>query len=193
MSTPQALWSTRALVLAQPLEIRPSRPDDTAAMAALYAACWREGLTTFEDRAPSEAELAERREVAVGAGLPHLVAVTGSGTVVGYCWATPFRRLAAYRLAVEDSIYVHPEARGLRVGRRLLARLIEDCGAQGLCPMIAVIGDRLNTASLALHYSLGFAAVGVLPGVAFRPGAWVDTMILQKQLRRDPPPAGRLH
>jgi len=35
MSTPQALWSTRALVLAQPLEIRPSRADDAPAMAAL--------------------------------------------------------------------------------------------------------------------------------------------------------------
>lgn len=85
------------------------------------------------------------------------------------------------------------EARGLRIGRRLLARLIEDRAAQGLCQMIAVIGDRRNAASLALHYSLGCAAVSVLPGVAFRPGAWVDTLMLQRRRHPDRARGGRLH
>lgn len=193
MPAPDTLWSTRARVLALPLALRPSQPEDLGALTEIYGACWRQGLTTFEETAPDLAEMGERRAAAVTAGLPHLVAEAAGGRLVGFAWATPFRRLGAYRHAVEDSIYVAPDARGLRVGRRLLARLIESCREVGLCQMVAVIGDRRNAASLALHHSLGFAAVGLLPGLGYRPGEWVDTLILQKRLRDDPPPATRLH
>ena len=185
-------WSTRALVLAQPLAIRPVRAEDAAALAALDAARWREGLRAGEDRAPCWAELARPRAAAVGTRLPQLLALTGSGTLVGAAWTTPSRDPAIGQLAVEDLIYVHPEARGLRVGRRLLARLIEDCRAQGLRRMVAVLGERGHGASLALHYSLGFTAIGVLPGAARRPATAGDGdgdgVILLKQLGVAPLP-----
>ena len=179
----------RALARPAPsLHVRPSRADDLAAMAAIYRANWAAGATTFEDAPPDDAEMARRRAAAVDNGLPHLVAEDASGQVIGWSWATPFRRLGAYRHTVEDSIYVAPDRAGRGIGRRLLGRLIDDCAAAGLQQMLAVVGDSRNAASLGLHRSQGFVQVGLLPAVGYRPGGWVDAVLLQRRLGDDPPP-----
>ena len=54
--------------------------------------------------------------------------------------------------------------------------------------VLAVVGDSRNAASLGLHRSLGFVQVGLLPAVGYRPGGWVDAVLLQRRLGDDPPP-----
>jgi phosphinothricin acetyltransferase len=49
--------------------------------------------------------------------------------------------------------------------------------------MIAVIGHSGNTASIALHESLGFRLVGILREVGFKHEQWVDSVIMQRALR----------
>jgi L-amino acid N-acyltransferase YncA len=87
--------------------VRPCRPDDLPAVAAIYAHHVLHGLASFEEVPPGEAELARRREEVLGHGLPWLVAEL-EGSVAGYAYAAPYRARPAYRFTVEDSVYVAP-------------------------------------------------------------------------------------
>ena len=54
----------------------------------------------------------------------------------------PYRERPAYRYALEDSVYVHPDYIGRGTGRALLEVLIETCTRAGYRQLIAVIGDK---------------------------------------------------
>src|SRR5262249_41567894 len=92
-----------------------------------------------------------------------------------------FGKRPGYRYAVKHSIYVDHEHVGLGIGRLLLQELIDACAAAGFRQMIGYI-DADNAASLALHEKLGFARVGLLPGVAYRYGRWADSVMVQRSL-----------
>lgn len=161
--------------------VRPSRPDDVPAIAAVYAWNVEHGTGTFELEAPSTDEMARRRDEVLGRGLPWLVA-EADGRVLGYAYANYFRPRMAYRFALEDSIYLAPEARGHGLGRLLLAELLARCEARGARQMLAVIGDSDNAASIGLHRALGFSDAGVLRSAGWKFDRWLDVVLLQRSL-----------
>ena len=161
--------------------IRPSTDADLPAITAVYAWNVLNGLGTFEEIPPDQAEMARRRQAFLDRGLPYLVAEL-DGEVVGYCYAGPFRLRAAYRYTVEDSVYVSPKAVGKGVGRALLETLVASCEALGLRQMCAVIGDSGNAASIGLHAALGFEKMGVFPAMGHKFGHWVDLVWMQRSL-----------
>jgi L-amino acid N-acyltransferase YncA len=163
------------------LILRDAVEDDLAAIQAIYAHCVVHGRATFEESAPSVAELRTRRAAVLALGLPYLVAER-EGTVLGYSYATAYRPRAAYRHTIEDSVYVAPERRGEGIGAALLGALIARCEAGPWRQMLAVIGDSGNAGSIALHRRLGFEMVGTLKSVGFKLGAWTDTVLMQRQL-----------
>jgi phosphinothricin acetyltransferase len=166
---------------ARPL-VRDSREVDLAAITAIYAHHVRFGLGSFEEVPPALAEIARRRAEILARRLPYLVAEGAGGAILGYAYAAPFRARAAYRLTLEDSIYVaHGEERR-GVGRALLAALVERCSAEGYRQMVAVIGDSGNAGSISLHERLGFRHVGLLSDVGFKHGRWVDSVLMQRPL-----------
>lgn len=171
--------------------IRASTDADIPAITAIYGWNVLNGLGTFEEVPPDEAEMARRRAAFLDRGLPYLVAEL-DGKVLGYCYAGPFRLRAAYRYTVEDSVYVSPGAVGQGVGKALLAALIAQCEALGLRQMCAVIGDSGNTASIALHAALGFEKQGIFPAMGYKFDRWVDLVWMQRPLSagdRTPPDA----
>lgn len=161
--------------------VRPSAPADLPAIQAIYAREVLHGLASFEETPPDVAEMARRRDAVLAAGLPHLTA-EGAGRALGYAYAGPYRPRPAYRHTIENSIYVAADARGLGVGRLLLTALIQACEAGPWRQMVAVIGDRDNVGSIGLHRALGFREVGVLVGVGFKHGRWVDSVLMQRAL-----------
>lgn len=161
--------------------IRPATADDADALAAIYGHHCLHGLGTFEEAAPSPADMTARMEAVHARGLPYLVA-EADGTVAGFAYAAPFRPRAAYRYTVEDSVYIAPDRTGQGVGKALLTRIIADCEAAGLRQMMAVIGDTANAASIALHTSLGFTHQGVGEAVGHKFGRWVDIVWMQRPL-----------
>jgi phosphinothricin acetyltransferase len=172
------------------VEIRASTEADLEAIAAIYAHHVVHGLGSFEETPPSREELSRRRTEVLGRGLPYLVAAEGSGKVLGYAYAGPYRARSAYRHAVENSVYVAPDAARRGVGRRLLAALIARCEAAGFRQMVAVIGDSGNAGSIGLHQALGFRRVGTLEAIGWKHGRWVDSVLMQRVLGRggDSPP-----
>jgi phosphinothricin acetyltransferase len=169
--------------------IRASTDADVPAIAAIYAWNVLNGLGTFEEVPPDEAEMGRRRAAFLDRGLPYLVAEL-DGEVAGYCYAGPFRLRAAYRYTVEDSVYVSPKAVGKGVGKALLSELIKQCEALGLRQICAVIGDSGNAASIGLHAAMGFAKQGVFPSMGHKFGRWVDLVWMQRSLNGggDTPP-----
>ena len=162
-------------------DLRPAREADVPAIQAIYAHHVLHGLATFEEVPPDAAEMARRLEEIAGRGLPYLVAEE-AGRLVGYAYAAPYRARSAYRFTLEDSIYLDPAATGRGIGSRLLAALIDDSTAWGGRQMLAVIGDRGNAGSIAVHARAGFAHTGTFRGVGFKFGRWVDTVLMQRPL-----------
>lgn len=165
----------------RPVAVRDARRDDFDAIARIYAPYVQHGLSTFEETAPSAAELLARHDAVSAADLPYLVA-TLEERVVGYCYASVYRPRAAYRYTIEDSVYVEPDLQGRGIGLGLLDALIARCEAGPWRQMLAVIGDSGNVASIALHRRAGFVPAGTLTSVGFKLGRWVDTVLMQRSL-----------
>jgi L-amino acid N-acyltransferase YncA len=162
--------------------VEPATDVHLAAIAAIYREQIESGLGSFEDPIPDALEMGRRLAEVRAAGLPAYVALDRRDKVLGFCWARPFRALAAYRGTVEDSIHVARHARRRGVGQTLLEAVIAACARQGFGQMIAVVGDARNAASIRLHESMGFVPVGYLPGAGTKPGGAVDVVMLQRAL-----------
>jgi len=161
--------------------LRQAREHDLPAITEIYGHAVLHGLASFEEQPPPLEEIARRFAAVQARGLPYLVVEDG-GAVAGYAYAGPYRPRPAYRYTVEDSIYLAPGREGRGLGRLLLAELIAQCEALALRQMVAVIGGRETTASIALHERLGFTHVGVLSGVGYKFGHWVDSVLMQRPL-----------
>jgi phosphinothricin acetyltransferase len=160
--------------------IRPADPArDAAACAAIYAPHVEDGAVSFEQRAPIPDEMAARIEK-VQATHPWLVAESGGGAI-GYAYACQYMERAAYRWAASVSVYVAIEHRGKGLGRALYEDLFARLRAQRF--QVACAGITLpNEASVALHESLGFEAVGISSRVGWKAGAWRDVGWWQREL-----------
>jgi L-amino acid N-acyltransferase YncA len=163
------------------VSLRPSQDRDLAAITAIYHHHVLHGVASFEEEPPDLDEMRRRRGEILARGLPYLVAEQ-SGRLLGYSYASLYRTRAAYRFAVEDSIYIDAAEVGRGIGRVLLSELIERCAALGYRQMVAVIGGSDQWPSIRLHAALGFARVGVLPAIGFKFSAWVDTVLMQRTL-----------
>jgi L-amino acid N-acyltransferase YncA len=163
------------------ISIRPSAEADVAAIAAIYRHHVLYGVASFDEIPPDAAEISCRRSEILGDGLPYLVAEKAGG-VVGFCYASHYRRRSAYRFTVEDSIYVDQAELGKGVGRSLLGALIDRCAVLGYRQMVAVIGGSNQWPSIRLHRALGFSWTGTLPAVGAKFGGWVDVVLMQRPL-----------
>jgi L-amino acid N-acyltransferase YncA len=160
--------------------VRASTPADIADITAIYTQFVETSTATFEIAAPNAPEMLRRRQAVLDHDLPYLVAEL-EGYIVGFCYASQFRPREGYRFTVEDSIYVRPDCIGHGVGKMLLSELISECQAKGCHSMVACICG-VNPASTALHASLGFQQVGLLPEAGIKFGEWLRLLIMQRPL-----------
>ena len=165
------------------MTIRSANPErDSAACAAIYAPHVEASPTSFEAEAPGPEEMAERIE-RIGATHPWLVAER-NGEVAGFAYACEHRSRAAYRWAVDVSVYVGEADRRRGLGKDLYEELLRRLRAQRF--RVACAGVTLpNEASVALHEGLGFVAVGVYRRIGWKQGAWRDVGWWQLDLSPD--------
>jgi phosphinothricin acetyltransferase len=164
--------------------VRPVRAADLDQVAEIFGWYAVNSVATFEESPRPHAEWARHAGELAERGLPFLVAETG-GEIAGYACAGPWRRKPAYRLTVEDSVFVAPGRTGSGTGRLLLTELLANCAEAGLRQVIAVIADSGDPASVGLHLACGFTQAGRLAGVGFKQGRWIDTLLMQRTLGTD--------
>jgi L-amino acid N-acyltransferase YncA len=160
--------------------IRPANPArDAEAIASIYVPYVTDTVISFEDVAPTAAEMAARIDRLTKTHA-WLVAEDG-GEILGYAYGCPHRERAAYRWATEVSVYVDPGHQRRGAGRALYEALLGLLADQGY--RIALAGIALpNEASVALHEACGFKPVGVYRGIGFKHGTWWDVGWWQRDL-----------
>ncbi len=153
--------------------IRLADPErDAAAVAAIYRPAVEASIASFEEVAPSAAEMAERMRVTLRA-TPWLVAEEETGGVVGYAYASRHRDRAGYRWSADISVYVAEGLGGRGIGSGLYGDLLGILRRQGYVNVYAGIALP-NPASVALHERIGMRLVGIYQRVGFKFGAWHD-------------------
>ncbi len=175
--------------MTRPFTVRPVRPDDAAAITAIYNAYVLDTVITFEVDTIDAQEMGRRVAKLVDAGLPWLVAEDATlaadggadSAVLGYAYAAPFRDRTAYRHTLETTVYLHRDARARGLGTALYASLfaaLEDLtpAQSPHAPVHALIGSIAlpNNASVALHERFGMTQVAHLKAVGRKFDRWVD-------------------
>ncbi len=145
---------------------------------AIYQAGIDTGDATFEATAPDwaawdAAHLPDHRHVALDR----------TGAVLGWVALAPVSDRCVYGGVAENSVYVHPDARGHGVGRRLLEAVIASSEAAGIWTLQTGIFPE-NTASLALHRATGFRDVGIRTRIGRHHGRWRDVVFLERRSTR---------
>lgn len=160
--------------------IRPAELGDAAAIAAIYRPYVETTAVSFEEIPPSAEEMAERIAKTI-ATHPWLVAVV-DGEVRGYAYAGFHRARPAYRWSAEVTVYLHEDFQGRGIGRALYEALFLELSERGFVRAFAGIALP-NPGSVALHESMGFAPIGIFPGIGYKMGRWHDVAWYWRALR----------
>jgi L-amino acid N-acyltransferase YncA len=152
--------------------LRLAEPADAAQIAAIYAPFCLETAISFETVAPDETTVRERI-IAVGGRYPWLVAVSETGNILGYAYASKHRERAAYRWSVDFTVYLAPAAKRHGIGTALYRALTKICQCLGYYRAFAGI-TLPNEASVGLHEKVGFKPIGTYRRVGFKLGKWHD-------------------
>ena len=159
--------------------IRIAREEDVPQILAIYAPYVLTTTYTFEYDVPTEEEFLTRFRN-ITAQFPWLV-WEEDGKILGYAYGSaPFER-AAYRWCAEDSLYLHPDARGRGIGTKLLAALEAILKLQGYQTVYAIITSE-NSASLAFHRKMSYNFLSEFPKCGYKFSRWLGVTWLGKTL-----------
>lgn len=160
------------------MKLRLATQEDVPALLAIYKRYIPTNIT-FEYALPSEEEFSRRVE-SISSFYPYLVAADGE-SVLGYAYAHRIAERAAYSWGAELSIYLHPDAAGKGLGKRLYRTLIELLRLQGVRTVYGLVASP-NPRSEALHQSMGFRLMGVQKNAGYKNGRWIDLLWFEKPI-----------
>ena len=136
--------------------IRDATQRDAQAVSRIYNHYIEHTTVTFEERPVSPREMGVRIRDTV-ASFPWIV-YEEEDALLGYAYATGWRRRSAYRRSVESTVYLAPGATGRGLGSALYGELIARLRARSFHTVIGGIALP-DGASVALHERLGFRNV----------------------------------
>lgn len=165
--------------MAASITIRPAVPDDAPGVLKIYGPIVESSAITFETEIPSVGEIEARIQRGV-ADYAWLVAER-DGTLLGYAYAGMLRLRAAYRAAVETSVYVAPAAQRSGIASSLYRALFATLGERQFHTALAAI-TLPNAASVRFHEAHGFVGVGQFREVGNKFGQWHDVGWWQRML-----------
>ncbi len=151
--------------------IRRATLDDCSAMIEIYRPSIEASCASFELETPTVGDFSNRLEQAL-VNHEWLVMEIASA-VVGYAYGHAHRARAAYQYSVETSVYIHRDFHSQGIGRQLYTELLHVLAGKGFHNAYAGI-TLPNPASIALHESLGFEAIGVFREVGYKRNQWHD-------------------
>ena len=152
------------------MTIRAPKPEDAAAVAALYNHYVLHSTASFETE-PLDAEQMRSRLESATARL----VCEREGAIVGFGYTHDWKERAAYRHTQEVTVYVASDSTGLGIGRRLVERLVAECRTTECHALVACITAD-NEPSRRLFESIGFRRVSHFEQVGRKFGRWLDVV-----------------
>lgn len=164
--------------------IRPARPDDYAAILAIWNPVIRDTTIIFHSQERDPAMLDELITSRRAAGHEFFVAEAegaDGGAIMGFASYAQFRAGNGYATAMEHSIILADGARGKGAGRALMQRLEAHAAAAGAHTLFAGVSGE-NSAGIAFHQAIGFHTVATIPEAGRKFGRWLDLVLMMKFL-----------
>ncbi len=151
-----------------PATIRPAERRDLDGIMRLEVACFEHPGERFDRRVyasrlgkPEALVLVAEAENTAVNPAGHLAVDGAAGGVVG-CAIAVLRRHPTFPTGRLFGLAVHPEARGLGLGRALTQRVIAWSAGHG-CRAVTLEVRVGNESALVLYHALGFVVTGDLP------------------------------
>lgn len=156
--------------------IRPARPEDAPAIAAIWNAVIRDTLATFTTVEKDPASIADQ----IRAGTPWWV-VEVNNMVQGHATYGQFRNGPGYAHSMEHSVHMYNSIKSQGFGRALMTALEDHARAQGVHVMVAGVSSQ-NAEGQAFHARLGYVECGRVVQAGRKWGQWLDLILMQKIL-----------
>lgn len=170
---------SQTLDVCKTLDVRQATVDDLEAINHIYNYYVLESTATY---AVEPESMENRKSWFLNHTSRHPVIVAAfSGRVLGWGSLSQYHSRCAYSQTVENSIYVHHEWHRRGIGRRLLQALISLACIHRHHTIVALISAD-QTASIALHQSLGFQVAGRLREVGRKFDRWLDVVHMQRMI-----------
>ncbi|MDQ1712384.1 MAG: hypothetical protein QOE45_1834 [Frankiaceae bacterium] len=159
--------------------IRPLRPDDHAAAAAVYNHYVTTSTATFQTEPVTPAEWAAESTGGDPARHGAWAIANDDCTFAGYLLVQPFKSRCGYRDTAEVTVYLDPAATRRGLGAAALRHVDAHASTHGLHALIAVVCAE-NTASLQTFERHGYERVAHLREVGSKFGRLLDVVYLEK-------------
>ena len=172
------------------LKIRMATTADAEALLSIYAPYVKNTAISYEYDVPTLGEFTRRINKTLKT-YPYLVAEY-QDEIVGYAYASRLHERKAYDWAVETSIYVRQDLRGLHIGKRLYDVLEEILKLQNVLNLNACIAypeaedEYLTRNSVQFHEHLGYRMIGRFHQCAYKFGRWYDMVWMEKSMGEHP-------
>jgi L-amino acid N-acyltransferase YncA len=159
------------------VKFRPMTQEDWEQVAEIFSQGIETGNATFETQIPSWDKW----------DLTHVpscrIVATIENVVVGWVAMIPVSARKVYAGVGEVSIYISNKYKGLKIGTRLLKKLIEESETEGFWTLQAGIFPE-NTASIQLHKNHGFRIIGYREKIGIMGSIWRDTILLERRSKK---------
>ena len=168
------------------IEIRVATEADAEKLLKIYTYYVENTAITFDYEVPTLEEFAGRITETLKK-YPYLVAIA-EGEIVGYAYVNPFKNRAAYDWAVETTVYVQKDKKGLGIGKVLYLKLEEILAKQNILNMEACIAyteiedEYLTNASVRFHEKLGYRMVGEFKKCGYKFNRWYNMVWMEKHI-----------
>ena len=153
---------------------RPMSDDDWKFVVEIYKQGIETENATFQKEIPTWVEWNKGHKTAC-----RIVAIL-QNEIVGWCALSAISNRPVYTGVAEVSIYVSNKNRGIKIGRKLLNKLIIESENEKHWTLQAGIFPE-NIASLKIHEDLGFRRVGYREKIGKLNGIWRDTILLERR------------
>ena len=152
--------------------IRPVSVCDAESISSIYNFYVENTTISFEESPVSQDEMANRINEKIEI-YPWLI-YEENGIILGYAYLGKWKERAAYRFTVEDSIYVHHQAKGKGIGKLLFDALISEIRQRKDIHSIMGVISLPNESSVSLHEKYGFKKIAHFSEVGYKFGKWID-------------------
>jgi phosphinothricin acetyltransferase len=160
------------------LSVRPARPADAEAVAAILEQGIEDRVATFETRPVAPEEWEPR----LASGEELVLVAEESDRVVAWAAAGPYADRHDYYAGIgEATMYVERGSRRSGVGLALLNALAEAAEESGLYKLVGKIFTT-NEPSIELVRRCGFREVGVHRRHGRLDGEWKDVLVVERLL-----------